>query len=123
MSLGFFWRRVSAAEAAAASPNPLEPGEALRLQRCRPVGPVPRPSTEPVTVQRRASGNDLITVAGQQVALGRTHAGQTVTVRVSETVLAIELPDAETMTVRRATDQPMRSIKGQRPRTANTSNS
>jgi hypothetical protein len=119
MSLGFFWRRVSAAEAAAASPNPLEPGEALRLQRCRPVGPVPRPSTEPVTVQRRASGNGLITVAGQQVALGPTHAGQT----VSETVLAIELPDAETMTVRRTTDQPMRSIKGQRPRTANTSNS
>jgi transposase InsO family protein len=102
-------------------PNPLEPGEALRLQRCRPVGPVPRPSTEPVTVQRRASGTGLITVAGQQVALGRTHAGQTVTARVSETALAIELPDAETMTVRRTTDQPVRSIKGQRPRTANTS--
>ena len=52
-------------------PNPLEPGEATRLQRCRPVGPVPRPSTEPVTVQRRASNTGVIMVAGQKVALGR----------------------------------------------------
>ena len=35
-------------------PNPLQPGEAALLQRGRPPGPVPRPSTEPITVQRRA---------------------------------------------------------------------
>ena len=52
-------------------PNPLEPGEAARLQQARPVGPVPRPSTEPVTVQRRASNSGVIMVAGQKVALGR----------------------------------------------------
>ena len=102
-------------------PNPLEPGEAARLQRCRPVGPVPRPSTEPVTVQRRASNSGVIMVAGQKVALGREHAGHTVTVHVSETTLAIELPDQDTRTVRRTTEQPVRSIKGQRPRTASTS--
>jgi hypothetical protein len=40
---------------------------------------------------------------------------------VSETPLALELPGADTMVVRRTTDQAVRSIKGQRPRTAGTS--
>ena len=102
-------------------PNPLEPGEATRLQRTRPVGSVPRPSTEPIRVQRRASNTGLIMVAGQKIALGREHQHRTVTVLVSETTLAIELPDADDLVVRRTTDQPIRSIKGQRPRTANTS--
>lgn len=102
-------------------PNPLQPGEAALLQQARPVGPVPRPSTEPVTVQRRASATGVIVVAGQKVALGRTHQGVTVTVHVSETTLAIELPDHDTRVVRRTTTAPVRSIKGQRPRTADTS--
>ena len=101
-------------------PNPLAPGEAATLQQARPVGPVPRPSTEPVRVQRRASNTGVITVAGQQVALGRRHTHQTVTVAVSETTLAIELPDGETRVVRRTTQKAVRSIKGQRPRTAQT---
>jgi transposase InsO family protein len=102
-------------------PNPLTPGEAARLQRTRPVGSVPRPSTEPIRVQRRASNTGIVTVAGQQVALGRIHHHQTVTVLVSDTTLAIQLPDADDLVVRRTTNQPVRSIKGQRPRTANTS--
>ncbi len=101
-------------------PNPLSHDEAVRLQRARPVGPVPRPSTEPIRVQRRASNTGVIMVAGQKVALGRGHAGRTVSIAVSETTLAIDLPDAETEIVRRTTDQPVRSIKGQRPRTADT---
>jgi hypothetical protein len=102
-------------------PNPLTHEDAVRLQSARPAGPVPRPSTEPVTVQRRVASNGVIMVAGQKVALGRVHAGRTVTVHVSETTLAIELPDAETRVVRRTTEQAVRSIKGQRPRTADTS--
>ena len=82
---------------------------------------MPRPSTEPIRVQRRASNTGVIMVAGQQVALGRRIAGHTVTVHVSETTLAIELPDAETKTVRRTNSNAVRSIKGQRPRTADTS--
>jgi hypothetical protein len=82
---------------------------------------MPRPSTEPIRVQRRASNTGVIMVAGQKVALGREHRYRTVTVLVSEITLAVELPDAETLVVRRATHQPVRSIKGQRPRTANTS--
>jgi hypothetical protein len=40
-------------------------------------------------VQRRASATGLIMVCGQKIALGRTHAGQTVTVHVSDTTLAV----------------------------------
>jgi transposase InsO family protein len=105
-------------------PNPLAPEQIRGLRGMRPVGPVPRPSTEPVRVQRRASNTGVITVARQQVALGRGHAGQTVTVLVSETTLAIELADhdgTETRLVRRTNTNTVRSIKGQRPRTADTS--
>ena len=69
-------------------------------------------------MQRRASTTGVITVAGQKVALGRTHQHQTVTVLVSETTLAIELADGDTKIISRTTTQPVRSIKGQRPRTA-----
>jgi hypothetical protein len=102
-------------------PNPLEPGEAAKLQQAKPVGPVPRPSTEPVTVQRRVASNGVLMVAGQKVAVGRQYVQATVTVHVSETTLAIELPDGDTKVVRRTTEQAVRSIKGQRPRTADTS--
>src|SRR5262245_49859656 len=102
-------------------PNPLEPGEATTLQRCRPVGSVPRPSTEPITVQRRASNSGVIMVAGQKIALGRDHKHRTLRIHVSDTTITIELGDAENLTVRRTTTQPVRSIKGQRPRTAEPS--
>jgi hypothetical protein len=42
-------------------------------------------------------------------------------VLVSETTLAIELPGNDDLVVRRTTAQAVRSIKGQRPRTANPS--
>jgi hypothetical protein len=60
----------------------------------------PRPSAEPIRVQRRASATGVIMVFGQKVALGPTHAGQTLTIAVSDTTLAIELDDAETRVVR-----------------------
>ena len=99
-------------------PNPLTPAEVARLRGARPAGPPPRPSAEPIRVQRRASATGVIMVAGQTAALGRSHAGQTVTVLVSDTTLAIEFTDGDTRVIRRTTTQPVRSIKGQRPRTA-----
>ena len=62
-------------------------------------------------MQRRASATGVIVVCGQKIALGRTHAGQTVAVAVSDTTLAIELDDAETRVVRRTTTKPVRNIK------------
>jgi transposase InsO family protein len=98
-------------------PNPLTPEQARRLQGARPAGPPPRPRTEPVTVQRRVSATGVITVCRQPVALGRIHAGRTVTVHVSEHTLAIELDD-ETRTIRRTTSRPVVVIKGSRPHNA-----
>jgi hypothetical protein len=54
-------------------------------------------------------------VAGQNIALGRAHAGQTVTVLVSATTLAIEFTDGDTRVIRRTTTQPVRNIKADRP--------
>jgi transposase InsO family protein len=99
-------------------PNPLTSAEVARLRGVRPAGPPPRPSAEPIRVQRRVSATGVIMVAGQTAALGRAHAGQTVTVLVADTTLAIELGDGDTRVIRRTTTQPVRSIKGQRPRTA-----
>jgi hypothetical protein len=95
-------------------PNPLTPDQVRRLRGARPAGPPPRPSTEPVRVQRRASNSGIVMVAGQKIALGREHAHQSVTITVSETTLAIELEDGDTRLIRRTTDQAIRSIKEQR---------
>ena len=61
-------------------PNPLSHDEIIRLRGVRPAGPPPRPSIEPIRVQRRASNTGVIMVCGQKVALGRIHRHQTVTV-------------------------------------------
>jgi hypothetical protein len=98
--------------------NPLTPQQVKGLRGARPAGPPPRPSAEPVRVQRRASNTGVIMVAGQKIALGRIHKHQTVTVLVSDTTLAVELGDGDVRVTRRTTTQPVRSIKGQRPRTA-----
>jgi hypothetical protein len=96
-------------------PSPLTWEQACRLRGARPAGPPPRPATEPIRVQRRASATGVIVVCGQKIALGRTHAGQTLTIAVSDTTLAIELDDAETRVVRRTTTTPARNIKADRP--------
>jgi hypothetical protein len=97
-------------------PNPLTPEQVQRLRGVRPAGPPPRPSTEPIRVQRRVSNTGVIMVAGQKIALGRLHQHRTLTVIVSDTTLAIELGDGDVKVVRRTTSKPVRSIKGQRPR-------
>jgi hypothetical protein len=73
---------------------------------------------EPIRVQRRASNSGVIMVVGQKIALGRLYRHRTLTVNVSDTTLAIELDDDEVKVVRRTNSQPVRSIKGQRPRIA-----
>jgi hypothetical protein len=97
--------------------NPLTPAETRRLQGARPAGPPPRPRTEPVTVQRRVSATGVIVVCRQKIALGRVHAGRTITVHVAEHTLAIDL-DGETRTVRRTTSRPVVVVKGSRPHRA-----
>jgi len=57
-------------------------------------------------VQRRADATGVIVVCGQKIALGRACAGQTLSIAVSGTTLAIELDGAETRVVRRTTTTP-----------------
>ena len=97
-------------------PNPLSHDKIIRLRGNRPAGPPPRPSTEPIRVQRRASNTGVIMVCGQKVALGRDQRHRTLTVHVSDTTLAIEVDDGETRVVRRTTTLPVRNIKADRPR-------
>ena len=97
-------------------PNPLSVTQVARLRGNRPAGPPPRPSLEPVRVQRRASNSGIVMVCGQKIALGRLHRWQTVTIAVFETTLAIELPDQEPKIVRRTTTTAVRNIKAARPR-------
>jgi hypothetical protein len=96
-------------------PNPLTPVEIGRLRTARPAGPPPQPPTGPVRVQRRASGTGTVMVAGQKLALGRVHAGRTVTIDVTDTDLVVDC-DGEPRTFPRTTERPVRSIKAHRPR-------
>lgn len=57
-------------------------------------------------MQRRAS-KGIVMVCGQKVALGRLHRWQTVTI-VSDTTLAVELPDQEPKIIRRTTSTAVR---------------
>jgi transposase InsO family protein len=98
-------------------PSPITYDQTMRLRGGRPAGPPPRPSLEPVRVQRRASNTGVIMVAGQKVALGRVHAHTTVTVYVADTTLTIETP-GDTRTVARTTTTPVRYVKASRPRKA-----
>jgi hypothetical protein len=91
--------------------NPLSPEQVKGLRGVRPAGPPPRPSAEPVRVQRRASNTGVIRVVGQKIALGPSCKHQTVTVLVSETTLAAELGDGDVRVIRRTTTQPVCSIK------------
>ena len=103
-----------------ARPNPLSWDQARRLRGARPAGPPPGPSTEPVTVQRRASATGLILVAWQKIALGRAQAGRTVTVHVAEHALTIET-EGGPRTVTRTTTRPIRNLKANRPWSRKTS--
>jgi transposase InsO family protein len=98
-------------------PSPFTYAQAARLRGARPAGPPPRPTVEPIRVQRRASNSGVIMVAGQKVALGRVHAHTTVTAYVAERTLTIEAGGG-TRTVARTTTQPVRTIKAHRPRKA-----
>ncbi|MBL7627680.1 IS481 family transposase [Frankia sp. CN6] len=96
-------------------PNPLTYDQARGLRGVRPAGPPPRPSVEPVTVQRRASNSGIIMVVGQKISIGRHNARRTVTIHVAETTITIDLGGGELRTHARTTTQPVTKIKVQRP--------
>jgi hypothetical protein len=66
-------------------------------------------------VQRRVSDTGTVMVARQTVALGRIHAGQTVTINVTDTHLVVGCDDGP-RTIRRSNQLPIRNVKAFRPR-------
>lgn len=95
-------------------PNPLSSDEVQRLRGLRPAGPPPRPRVEPVRVQRRISATGTVMVCRQVVSLGRTYAGQTVTVHVADSTITVEL-DGQARVIQRTTDTPVRNVKANKP--------
>ncbi|WP_442819055.1 IS481 family transposase [Streptomyces sp. NBC_01235] len=112
-TLSFF--DLSSRELLRVRPNPLSSDEVQRLRGLRPAGPPPRPSVEPVRVQRRISAVGTIMVCRQSVSLGRPYAGQTVTVHVSDATLTVHL-DGQVRVIQRTTDIPVRHVKANKPR-------
>ncbi|MDX3137098.1 IS481 family transposase [Streptomyces europaeiscabiei] len=111
-TLSFF--DLSSRELLRVRPNPLTSGEVRSLRGLRPAGPPPRPSVEPVRVQRRISAVGTIMVCRQSVSLGRPYAGKTVTVHVSDTTITVEL-DGQVRVIQRTTDIPVRHVKANKP--------
>jgi hypothetical protein len=68
-------------------------------------------------VQRRVSATGVVMVARQPIALGRVHAGKTVTIDVTDTELVVACDDGP-RTFRRTTELPIRNLKADRPRKA-----
>jgi hypothetical protein len=101
-------------------PNPLTYDQARTLRGARPAGPPPRPSVEPVTIQRRVWDTGVIMVAGHKLALGRSNAHTVVTVHVAEYTITVEFPDGAQRTFTRTSTKPVRSYKAQHPRTPHT---
>jgi hypothetical protein len=73
---------------------------------------------EPAVLMFKVGPSGTIMVCRQVVALGRPHAGQIVTVHVTDITLATEVDGQDIRTVRRTTSIPIRNVKGQRPRNA-----
>lgn len=94
---------------------PSEDPRTRRVRRAVAAGPPPRPSTEPITVTRRASNSGVIMIAGQKIALGRTHAHQELSVCVADHTITVELDDGGHRTFRRTTTDPVRNHKAQKP--------
>ncbi len=104
-------------------PNPLTWERARARRGARPAGRPPRPSAEPVTVQRRASNTGVIMVAGQKSALGRIYCGQIVTVHVADTT-RYHRPGLETTSAASGgpPHSPSAASRAHRPRHADAEN-
>lgn len=111
-TLSFF--DLSSRELLRVRPNPLTGDEVQRLRGLRPAGPAPRPRVEPVRVQRRVSATGTVMVCRQVVSLGRTYAGQTVTLHVAESTITVEV-DGQVRVIQRTTDIPVRNVKANKP--------
>jgi hypothetical protein len=127
---GGFLQQANAAVQSAVAPGNQHGRPRERVQRrsgqgeagADPARSPARTAAEPVIVQRVASNNGVISVAGQKIALGRIHAREVVTVQVAADTITVDLADDDNRTVRRTTTQSVRGVKAQpNSKTANVS--
>lgn len=76
---GVLWRSL---------PCPIPPGQRHKLQGVRFAGPEPLPPAA-LTIQRKVSSRGGVQVARQRIQVGFSHAGETVTIQLGDTILRI----------------------------------
>jgi transposase InsO family protein len=86
-------------------PSPFTPERRITLAGCRPAGPPPAVSREPIRVQRTVSQTGAIQVAKQHVCVGFHHARQIVAVDVFETELHVMDDDGKLIKVVQRTNR------------------
>ena len=76
---GVLWRTL---------PCPIPPGQRHKLQGVRLAGPEPLPP-QAHAVQRKVSSRGGVQVARQRIQVGMTHARETVTIQLGDTILRV----------------------------------
>ncbi|MFD1374242.1 hypothetical protein [Actinoplanes sichuanensis] len=95
-----------------ARPAPLDPARRARLTGARTsTSPLPPPPAGPLRAVRRVPADGVAMVAGQRLRVGRTYAGQTVTVMIEDTVFRVLLGDVEISTHARTSTKPVTRFK------------
>lgn len=100
-------------------PSPITIDERGRLRGARLASePPPPPPAGPVRVERRVPKDGVVMVTRQQIQVGRTHAGKTVTILVEDTHLRV-LHNGEELSVHpRTNNQPVTRFRAYASRQA-----
>lgn len=93
-------------------PAPLNMARRGKLTGARTsTSPLPPPPFEPLRAVRRVPADGIAMVAGQRLRVGRTYAGQTVTVLIEDTIFRVMLGEVEISTHARTTTKPVTRFK------------
>lgn len=93
-------------------PAPLDPARRAKLTGARTsTSPLPPPPSGPLRAVRRVPADGVAMVAGQRLRVGRTYAGQTVTILIEDTVFRVLLGEVEISTHARTSTKPVTRFK------------
>lgn len=96
-------------------PNPLTPHEQARIRDARPAGPPPTPAPELQRVERRVSSRGTLVIAGQNIRIGVSHAGRTLTIEDADTTFRVHDGNHLLTEVPRTTTKPITRFKARKP--------
>ncbi|MFR9774369.1 IS481 family transposase [Nocardia sp. SC052] len=93
-------------------PSPIPADERGKLRGARiATTQLPPPAAGPISVQRKVPADGVVMVARQNIRIGRTYAGQIVTIHVEDTHFRVTLNGAELSIHARKTQHPVRRWK------------